>query len=381
MPKIPLVDVMAQYRVLKNEIDSKLRELFESGQFILGPFVEEFEKKVADYLGVPHAIGVASCSDALVLGLMALGIGKGDEVITTSYSFFATVEAVLRVGARPVFVDIDPQSYTLDVTQIEAKITAKTKAILPVHLFGQCASMKEILEIARRHELKVIEDVAQALGARYQGKVAGSFGDVACLSFFPTKTLGGFGDGGMLVTLHQEIADEVRRLRVHGAREKGLHETIGMNSRLDALQAAILTVKLPHLDEWNQKRREIAKQYTEALTGKGIVLPTLSPDRTHVFHQYVILCDERDALHSQLASSGIETGIFYPKPLHLQQACRTLGYREGDFSVSERLSRTSLALPIYPGLSPAQIQQVVESITSFLSQASGKNRIEGSSRG
>ena len=379
--KIPLVDTVAQYHMLKKEIDAKLKELFESGQFILGPFVETFEEKMADYLGVPHAVGVASCSDALVLGLMALGIGEGDEVITTSYSFFATVEAILRVGARPVFVDIDPQSYALDVTQIEAKVTQKTKAILPVHLFGQCASMKEIGEIAKKHRLKVIEDVAQALGARYQGKRAGTFGDVACLSFFPTKNLGGFGDGGMLVTPHDEVADKVRQLRVHGAQKKGFHETIGMNSRLDALQAAILTVKLTCLDRWNEERRRIAQTYTKALSGKGLILPSLLPDREHVFHQYAILYEGRDALQSHLTSCGIETGIFYPRPFHLQEACRPLGYREGDFPVSEKLSRISLTLPIYPGLSPSQIQEVVGSITSFLSLGSGKARIKGSSLG
>lgn len=369
--KIPLVDTVAQYKTLKKEIGANIQALFQSGQFILGPFVETFEKEMASYLGVPYAIGVASCTDALLLGLMALGIGEGDEVITTNYSFFATVEAILRVGARPVFIDIDPKSYTLDVTQLEAKVGPKTKAILPVHLFGQCASMKEIHEIATRHRLKVIEDVAQALGARYQGRRAGTLGDVGCLSFFPTKNLGGCGDGGMLVTPHQEIADRVRRLRVHGAQKKGFHETVGMNSRLDALQAAILTVKLTCLDRWNEERRKIAKTYTEALNGKRLTLPSLLSDREHVFHQFVILCEERDALRDFLSSEGIETGIFYPKPLHLQEPCRALGYQEGDFPVAERLSYTSLTLPIYPGLSPTQIQQIIDGLISFEKQKSG----------
>ena len=378
--KIPLVDVVQQYRLLKKDMDAKIKEVIKSGQFVLGPHVENFEKKVATYLGVPHAVGVASCSDALLLGLMALGIREGDEVITTSYSFFATVEAILRLRAVPVFVDIDPQSYTLDVTQIEAKVTRKTKAILPVHLFGQSASMKEIREIASRHHLKVVEDLAQALGGRYQGKLAGTFGDVACLSFFPTKNLSGFGDGGMLVTPHPEIADQVKRLRVHGARTKGFHETLGMNSRLDALQAAILTIKLPYLNRWNGERRKIAEMYRKSLSGKGVVLPPLLHDREHVFHQFVILSEKRDALREHLAQAGIETGVFYPKPLHVQEPCRALGYQEGDFPVSEKLSRASLALPIYPGLSKEKLRYISEKITAFLSH-SGKSRMRGSSRG
>jgi len=379
--KIPLVDVVQQYRLLRRELDSKIKEVIESGQFILGPYVENFEKKLASYLGIPHAIGVASCTDALLLGLTALGIGEGDEVITTSYSFFATVEAILRLRAVPVFVDIDPQSYTLDVTQIESKVTRKTKAILPVHLFGQSASMKEIRELASRYRLKVIEDLAQALGARYQGQLAGTFGDVACLSFFPTKNLSGFGDGGMLVTPHQDIADQVKRLRVHGARTKGFHETLGMNSRLDALHAAILTIKLPYLNRWNNERRKIAEMYRKSLSGKGVVLPPLLPDREHVFHQFVILSEERDALRDYLTVAGIETGVFYPKPLHLQEPCRALGYREGDFPVSEKLSRSSLALPIYPGLSKEKLRYIVDKITAFLSHSEAKSRIKGSSRG
>lgn len=378
--KIPLVDVGFQYRLLKKEMDTALKKVIESGQFILGPYVDGFEKSIASYLGVPHAVGVASCSDALLLSLKALGIGEGDEVITTSYSFFATAESIFRAGARPVFVDIDPQSYALDVTQIESKITPKTKAILPVHLFGQPAPMDKIKEIAKRHHLKVIEDLAQALGSRTRGKWAGTFGDAACLSFFPTKNLSGFGDGGMVVTPHLKVAEEVRRLRVHGARAKGFHEILGMNSRLDALQAAILTVKLPHLNRWNKERGEIAERYRKALTGKGVILPPLLPDGEHVFHQFVILCEERDALKEHLAAAGIETGIFYPKPLHLQEPCRALGYLEGDFPISEKLSQTSLALPIYPGLSEDQIRTIVEKITSFL-QSEGKKRMRGSSRG
>lgn len=378
--KIPLVDVAFQYRFLKKEMDVKIQELLESGQYILGPFVEDFEKKMSSYFGVPYAIGVASCTDALLLALQALGIGKDDEVITTSYSFFATAEAILRVGARPVFVDIDPKSYTLDVGQIEKKLTQKTKAILPVHLFGQCAAMKEICDIAARHHLKIIEDTAQATGARYRGKPAGTLGDVGCFSFFPTKNLGGMGDGGMLLTSQQELAYEVRCLRVHGARMKGFHETLGMNSRLDALQSAILSVKLSHLDRWNEERRKIAHQYLESLARTGITLPSLFPDREHVFHQFVVLCEHRDDLRDHLASAGIETGIFYPRPLHLQEPCRRLGYQEGDFPVSEKLSKTSLALPIYPGLSEDQFRRIVEGILSFF-QSAGKNRIKGSSRG
>ncbi len=364
--KIPLVDTVVQYRMLQNQMDAKLKEVLESGQFILGPFVEEFEKKMASTLGVPHAVGVASCTDALILSLLALGIGAGDEVITTSYSFFATAEAILRVGARPVFVDIDPHSYTLDAKQIASKITPKTKAILPVHLFGQPASMKEIGDIASLHHLKMVEDVAQALGARYLGKQAGTFGDAACLSFFPTKNLGGFGDGGMVVTPHAAVAEKVRELRIHGAKKKGFHETLGMNSRLDSLQAALLSVKLSLLDEWNEARRKNAKRYGDLLSGKGLILPPLLPDRTHVFHQYVVLSEKRDALHDHLAALGIETGVFYPKPLHLQGACRSLGYAEGAFPISEKLSQTSLALPVYPGLSEEKMQAVAKGIDSFL---------------
>lgn len=379
MKKIPLVDVTAQYQALKKEIDENLKTLFESGQFILGPFVENFEREVASYLGLPYAVGVASCTDSLLLSLQALGISEGDEVITGTYSFFATVEAILRVGARPVFVDIDPQSYTLDVSQIENKISPKTKAVLPVHLFGQPASMKEILQVAKKHHLRVVEDLAQAFGARYQGKLTGTFGDVGCLSFFPTKNLGGFGDGGMAVTSDPNIADRIKSLRVHGAREKGFHESLGMNSRLDALQAAILSAKLPYLDRWNEKRKNIAKDYTKELGGKDLVLPSVLPDRDHVFHQFVIQCETRDPLRESLASFGIETGIFYPKPLHLQKPCQFLGHREGDFPVSEKLSRNSLALPIDPLLSAEKGDYIVGKIADFLTQSAGKSRIKGRS--
>ena len=323
-----------------------------------------------------EAIGVASGSDALLLALMALGVKEGDEVITTPFTFFATVGAISRVGARPSFADIDPLTYNLDPNEVERRVTSKTRAIIPVHLFGQCADMDPIMEIAERHGLYVIEDAAQAIGAEYVtdngARKAGSMGHFGCFSFYPTKNLGGWGDGGMVTTQDEGLAQKVRMLRVHGSTDKYFHEAIGINSRLDALQAAVLLAKFPHLEEWNESRREKALRYQRLFEEVeyerlGITLPHVQHQNRHVFHQYVIRVPRRDELRYFLQQEGIGTEVYYPLPLHLQRCYRFLGYRKGDFPQAERASMEVLALPIYPELSPEAQGYVVERIAAFFS--------------
>lgn len=365
---ISLVDLTAQYHSIKKEIDAAVLSTLESGHFILGPQVVKFEESVAAYLGVKHAIGLASGTDALVIALRALNIGAGDEVIIPAYTFFATAGTVMSVGAKPVVVDIDPQSYQIDASRIEAAITPKTKAIIPVHLYGHPAEMNLILEIARKHNLKVIEDNAQGYGAEYLGRKTGAMGEVGCLSFFPTKNLGAYGDGGMVVTNDDALAEQMRMLRAHGWKKKYYSEMVGYNSRLDAMQAAILQAKLPHLDEWNDKRRELSKRYNERLAPLGIVTPVEREWARHVYHLYIIRSSKRDELQAFLKQKGIASEVYYPLPPHLSVPCRRFGYKEGDFPHAEKAAKETLALPLYPELTLEQQDEVIAAVKEFVSK-------------
>ncbi len=363
MIQIPLLDLAAQYDQIKIEIDAAIQRVLVSGHFILGREVAALEEEVAAYLGVGHGIGVASGTDALILALRAMEVGPGDEVIIPAYTFFATAGAVLHVGAKPVLVDIEPSSYCIDAQQITEKITLATKAIIPVHLYGHPADMDAITAIAREHGLKIVEDNAQAFGAEYKGRKTGSLSDIACLSFFPSKNLGGYGDGGMAVTDDTALAEKVRMLRAHGWKKKYFPEILGYNSRLDALQAAILRVKLPHLDRWNERRRDIAATYNQGLSAvSALDAPWTASDVSHVYHLYIIRAVMRDELQQMLKQAGVASGIYYPQPLHLTQPCKELGYAEGHFPVSEQASRETLAIPIYPEMTEEQINFVLETL-------------------
>jgi dTDP-4-amino-4,6-dideoxygalactose transaminase len=333
-----------------------------SGHFILGENVSALETEVAAYLGVKSAVGLASGTDALVVALRVLDIGPGDEVIVPAYTFFATAGTVLSVGATPVFVDVDPRTFCLDVSQVEERITSRTRAIIPVHLYGHPVDMKPLLELAQTRGLKVIEDNAQAFGASYAGRKTGSLGDIGCLSFFPSKNLGAYGDGGMLVTDDEELAARARRLRAHGWDVKYFPLELGYNSRLDALQAAILRVKLPHVDEWNASRGRLAANYCRRLSGLELGLPVEIPPAKHVYHLFVLRLEERDRVQGRLRAAGIASGVYYPQPLHLAEPCRFLRYAEGSFPVSERLSRQTLAIPLYPEMTSAQFESVVAAL-------------------
>ncbi len=369
MKNIPLMDVRSQYFELKEEIDRAVQAVFERSDFILGSDVKEFEKEFADYCGASYGVGVANGTDALVLILDALSIGPGDEVITTPFTFFATAESIMRVGAKPVFVDIDPKTFNIDVDQIESLITERTKAIMPVHIFGQIAEMEKINEIAEKYDLFVIEDACQAAGAEYRGKKAGSLGDAAAFSFFPTKNLGGAGDGGMVTTQHESIAEKVKLLRVHGSAKKYHHEMIGYNSRLDTLQAVVLRAKLKKLDEWNERRREVARLYSDALKDFPVVTPFESEENKHIYHLYVIrvLNGKRDELSSFLSSKGIGNGVYYPVPLHLQEACAELSYNEGDLPEAERACKETLALPMSPYVTESDVSYIADAFKEFFS--------------
>ncbi len=401
--EVPLLDLKAQYKTLQAEIRAAIDEVCESQHFILGPQVKAFEQEIALYSNTKHAIGVSSGTDALLVSLMALDIKLSDEVITPSYSFFATAGVIARLSAKPVFVDIDPLTYNINPSQIEKQITKRTKAIMPVHLYGQCCDMTPIIDIANRHNLSLIEDAAQAIGATLslpsplkgedrRGR-AGSMGDLGCFSFFPSKNLGGFGDGGMVVTNNPELAKKVEILRVHGSNPKYYHKVIGGNFRLDALQAAILHVKLKYLDKWTLKRQNNAETYNKLFTdagladngrnsppphpspsmGKGrvgvspISLPYIAPGNRHIFNQYVIRAKDRNNLQNFLKANGIGTEVYYPLPLHLQDCFSNLGYKEGDFPESEKAAKGTLALPIYPELTQEQQKYVVNKIKEFYS--------------
>ena len=369
---IPLLDLKAQFNSIKDEIKDAINEVLESQQFILGIQVQQLEEAVCRYAGSSFAIGVASGSDALLLAMMAIGVGPGDEVITTPYTFFATAGSISRLGAKPVFVDIDPRTYNINPSFIEKKITKHTKAIIPVHLFGQSANMDPILKIAKEHKLFVIEDAAQSLGAKYKWKNAGTMGDFGTLSFFPTKNLGGIGDGGMVLTNHASFAEKIRKLRVHGAQPKYYHEMIGLSSRLDTIQAAVLLVKLKYLDSWTAQRQTNAKVYNELFAHLDVVIPFVEKHNEHIFNQYVIRVRNRDGLKKFLTEQKIYTEIYYPLPLHLQKCYAHLKYRPGDFPESESAARETLGLPIYPELNRNQQEEVVKVIRQFIKK-SAKN--------
>ncbi|MFA4947393.1 MAG: DegT/DnrJ/EryC1/StrS family aminotransferase [Candidatus Krumholzibacteriia bacterium] len=364
---VKLLDLVPQYEGIRDEIRAAIDEVLSTQQFILGKKVEELEAEIARYCGVKHAVGVASGTDAILLSLMALGVKEGDEIITTPYTFFSTASSITRLGARPVFADIDPRTYNVDPGRASKLVTRKTKAILVVHLYGQIAEMDAISEAAGRSGIPVIEDACQSIGARYKGKRAGSLGAAGCLSFFPSKNLGGFGDGGMIVTDDPSFADTARILRVHGGREKYYHDVVGINSRLDALQAAVLLVKLKHVDEWHEGRRCNAAYYDRELSkAAGVTIPYVEPHNESVYNQYVIRVKERDALREHLRDRGVGCDVYYPVPLHLQKCFAFLGGKTGDFPESERAARETLALPVYPELGTAEKEYVVSSVSDFL---------------
>ena len=390
---IPLIDLRAQYSSLKDKLDKATLEVLSSANYIMGKNVLDFEKQFAEYIGTKHAISVGNGTDALVLALKAIGIKEGDEVITSPFTFFATAEAISAVGGTPVFVDVLKDTFNIDPSKIEEKITDKTKAIIAVHIFGQCADMDAINEIAKKHNLKVVEDACQAIGGSYKGRKVGTLGDVACFSFFPTKNLGCAGDGGMIVTSDDNIAIIAKALRTHGSGENGqkaynllnniseevttessnandtiynplkyYNYLIGHNTRLDAIQAAILKVKIEKIDEWNERRRQIAKIYDEALKDTELVTPSVDSHVSPVYHMYILQSENRDEVIAKLTKAGIATGIYYPVPLHLQKVYTNLGYKEGDMPVAEYLSHRTFAIPVYPELNEEQINYIIESI-------------------
>ena len=391
--KVPLLDLKAQYLTIKPELDSAVAEVMASQHFILGPQVQECEKAIAGYSRCAHAVGVSSGTDALLICLMAEGIGVGDEVITTPYTFFATAGAIARVGATPVFVDIEPATYNLDPAQIASRITTRTRAIIPVHLYGQMADMDAVMEIAAKHNLVVIEDAAQAIGAEHNGRRAGSIGHYGCFSFFPSKNLGAAGDAGMVVTNDARRAENLVRFRAHGSKPKYYHKVIGGNFRLDTLQAAVVSAKLKHLDEWTLARQRNARRYDELFQASGLAvadssryaatkspaasaghpspngavhlyLPKVATDR-HIFNQYVIRTARRDALKAALAQNEVGTEIYYPVPMHLQECFASLGRGAGSFPESESAAKETLALPIYPELTDQQAEHVVRCVRDF----------------
>ena len=374
---VPLLDLDAQYRPLRETLLAAMTRVCDSQRFIMGPEIDGLEQELAAQLGVRHAIAVSSGTDALLLALMALDIKGGDEVVTTTYSFFATAAAIVRVGARPVLVDIDPATFNMDPAQTEAAITPRTRAILPVHLFGLSADLDPMVDAARRAGIPVVEDAAQAIGATYKSRPAGS-GLFGCFSFFPSKNLGAFGDAGLLTSNDDALAARARLLRTHGMQPKYYHHLVGGNFRMDALQAAVLRVKAPHLDGWTEARRGNAERYRTLFRDAGldgaIVLPIEPPDRRHIFNQFVIRIAERDALKRHLDGLGIGTEIYYPVPFHLQPCFADLGYRRGDFPHAERAAGESLAIPIYGELTPAQQETVVTAIGQFVHQRVGASR-------
>jgi dTDP-4-amino-4,6-dideoxygalactose transaminase len=369
---VPLLDLRAQFQTIRGEVMAAVERVFESQHFILGPEVEAFERAAAEYCRVKHAIGCGSGSDALLLALTALGVGPGDEVVTASFSFFATAGSITRLGARPVFVDISPDEFNIDPDLLERAITPRAKVILPVHLFGQCAEMDAVRKVAERHNLHVVEDAAQAIGAGYHELRAGAMGAVGCFSFFPSKNLGGAGEGGLMTTDDDHLAEKLRLLRVHGMRPKYYHQVVGVNSRLDALQAAVLGVKLKYLDRWSDARRRNAEHYDRLFAEAGVeevTTPAVRPNRHHIFNQYTIRCSRRDELMDFLTRRGVGAEIYYPVPLHLQECLAYLGYKLGDLPVTERTSRECLSLPVYPELTEEMRRYVVDQIAEFYRSA------------
>ena len=367
---VPLLDLQAQYVSLRDDLQQAVERVMSSQRFVLGEEVRGLENSIAGYCQTKHAVGCASGSDALLLALMALDVKAGEEVITTPFSFFATAACITRLGARPVFVDIDPRSYNIDASQVADAITSRTKAIMPVHLYGQCAAMDPLLDVSKRRGVSIVEDAAQAIGATDNGRPAGSMGLSGCFSFYPTKNLGGVGDGGILTTSDDDVAAHLRRLRAHGGANEYEHDEVGINSRLDELQAAVLRVKFPNLDRWSEERAQKAAVYSKLLNEADLSFPLAPPhvreDGRHIFHQYVIrVPGNRNALMEHLKSRGVGSKVYYPIPLHLQKCFNYLGYKEGQFPESESAAKETLALPVYPELTDEQQVYVVESIKSF----------------
>jgi dTDP-4-amino-4,6-dideoxygalactose transaminase len=381
--KVPLLDLQAQYLTIRSEVRAAIDRVCDAQLFILGPEVAAFEAEVADFCGAKYAVGVSSGTDALLAALMAAGVGPEDEVVTSSFSFFATAGVIARLGARPVFVDIDARSFNLDAEEAAAKITSRTKAIMPVHLFGQCDNMDPILDVADKRGIAIIEDAAQAIGARDSlGRAAGTLGSMGCFSFFPSKNLGAFGDGGMVVTNDPSLAETVRVLRVHGGKPKYYHRIVGGNFRLDALQAAILRVKLKYLPAWTEARRRNAQRYRQLIEEARLfewIVPPLD-SAGHIYNQFVIRCAQRDRLQAFLRERGVETEIYYPVPLHLQECFSELGYRNGNFPDAEAAAREALALPVYPELTEEEQRYVVEQMRDFYWHARNLSDIEASAR-
>ena len=364
--RIPLVDLRSQYQTIKHEVAAAFEEVLENMQLFLGPQVQTFENEFAAYCGCRYGVGVASGTDALVLALRACGIGPGDEIITVSNTFIATVEAIALVGATPVFVDIDPGTYTMDWRQLDRVLTPRTRALLPVHLYGHPAEMQPVLDFARSHGLRVIEDASQAHGATYQGQRVGSFGDIGCFSLYYSKNLGAYGEAGICVTNDGGLAESVRMMRDHGSRIRYLHEVLGVNARLDELQAAVLHIKLRHLEQSNAARQAHAHAYTEQLQGLVEVVPIVQPWATHVYCYYVVQVQERDHFRKVLEQEGIETGVHYPIPIHLQPACARYGYERGMLPVTETVTEHIVSLPMYPELTAEQIQVIVKAVKKSL---------------
>ena len=369
MMNVPFLNLAAQHESLKAELLPAVEKTLASGHYVLGPNVAALEQEVAAYTGTKFGVGVNSGSDALTLALRALDIGPGDEVITTPFTYIAPAESIHQVGAKIVFADIDPQTWNIDPQEIARRITSKTKAIIPVHLFGQAAPLDEIFALTKPRGIHVIEDCAQAIGATYKGKPVGSLGAMGCYSFYPTKNLGADGDGGMLVTQDEALAKKLKMLRVHGIERRYFHDLHGYNSRLDELQAAILRVKLPHLKRWNARRAEIAHYYTQALKDLPLKFPVTAKDNTHVFHVYALLSERRDALQKFMADKGVPTIIYYPQPLHLQKVYEDMGFKVGDYPVAEDISKKILPLPMYPELTKQHLDQVIGAILGFFAQA------------
>lgn len=363
--QVPFLDLKAQYAAYRSEAIQAITDVCESQVFARGPVVAEFEEKIAAYCNSKYAIGVSSGSDALLVSLMALDIKPGDEVITTPFTFFATAGTIARLGVRPVFVDVDPDSYNISPDHIEERITEKTRAVIPVHLFGQVAQMKPIMQIAKRRNLAVLEDAAQAIGAAQDGIKCGNFSCLGCFSFYPTKNLGGFGDGGLVTTNDQKLAEKIKILRDHGQSPQYFYKVIGGNFRLDAIQAAVLAVKLKYLDEWSEKRRQNAALYDNLFAGSPVKTPVIDSNNVSIYHQYTVTVPQRDRLQRFLAENEIGSAVFYPKPLHLQQCFAGLGYRQGDLPVAERLCSQVLSLPVYPELTTEQIEHVADTALKF----------------
>jgi len=357
---ISMLDLKSEYAQIKNEIDTAVKDVLASGAFILGPNVSAFEKEFAQYSGVKHAVGVASGTDALFLSLKAIGIGQGDEVITSPLTFFATSEAISYTGAKPVFVDVDPATHNIDASKIEKAVTKKTKAIIPVHLWGLPADMDPVMRIAKQHGLSVVEDCAQAAGAQYNSKRTGSMGTTGCFSFFPTKNLGCYGDGGMITTDDDNVYEKLKLLHLHGSRSRGVHEMIGYNSRLDEIQAAILRVKLRYLDKWNDVRRKNAAHYTFVLSSAGIKCPAEPKGSRHVYHQYTVEVPNRETVMKKLSEKGVPAFVYYPNPLHLQKAYDDLGYKKGDMPASEKIGAMMLSIPVHPELSEDSVKMIAD---------------------